>query len=93
MAEKELKITIVSYEQFTDIEFLPPSSFFFKDALGQMIFLHSSKREVCQEWIDEHYGKNKYKAIASKTQKGNGNVNASGTNSRKGFSPNLRPTV
>lgn len=91
--EKELKVTVVTYEEFTNIDFIPPSSFFFKDAMGNMNFLHSSKREVCQQWIDYNYGKNKYKAIASKIQKGNGNVNASGTNSRKGFSPNLRPTI
>lgn len=90
---KDLKITTVTFEEFTDIDFIPPATFFFKDALGDIHFLHSSKREVCQEWVDEHYGKGKYKVIASKTQKGSGNINASGSNSRKGFSPNLRPTV
>ena len=90
---KDLKITTVTFQEFTDIDFIPPATFFFKDALGDIHFLHSSKREVCQEWVDEHYGKDKYKVIASKIQKGNGNINASGSNSRKGFSPNLRPTV
>jgi len=90
---KDLKITTVTFEEFTDIDFIPPATFFFKDALGDIHFLHSSKREVCQAWVDENYGKGKYKVIASKTQKGNGNINASGSNSRKGFSPNLRPTV
>lgn len=90
---KDLKITTVTFEEFTDIDFIPPATFFFKDALGDIHFLHSSKREVCQEWVDDHYGKGKYKVIASKTQKGNGNINASGSNSRKGFSPNLRPTI
>jgi hypothetical protein len=91
---KDLKVTVVSFEEFSDIDFIPPATFFFKDALGNINFLHSSKREVCQEWVDENYPpKGKYKVIASKIQKGNGNINASGTNSRKGFSPNLRPTI
>lgn len=66
---KDLKITTVTFEEFTDIDFIPPATFFFKDALGDIHFLHSSKREVCQEWVDKHYGKGKYKVIASKNQK------------------------
>lgn len=66
---KELKITEVSYEEFTDIDFIPPSNWFFKDALGNFIFCHTSKREVVQEYINENYGVNKYKPIPTKDMK------------------------
>lgn len=86
---KDLKITTVTFEEFTDIDFIPPATFFFKDALGDIHFLHSSKREVCQEWVDEHYGKHKYKVIASKNQKTkskleSGGLSCYGTATRKG---------
>lgn len=67
---KELKITIVSYEEFTDIDFSPPSTWFFCNALGEYIFIHTSKRNVAQEWVDEYSGvKGKYRVIPTRDQK------------------------
>ena len=63
---KELKITTVSYATFTDIEFIPPASWYITDALQNYHFIHTSRREVAQEWADSHYGKGKYKVKASK---------------------------
>ena len=70
MSEKELKITTVTYEDFTSIDFSPPSTWFFCNAMGEYIFIHTSKRSVAQEWIDEYSGvKGKYSAIPTKDQK------------------------
>ena len=70
MADKELKITTVTYEDFTGIDFSPPSTWFFCNAMGEYIFLHTSKRSVAQEWIDEYSGaKGKYSAIPTRDQK------------------------
>lgn len=85
---KELKITVVTYEEFSDYLFQPPATYFFKNALGEIIFLHSSKREVCQQYIDDNYGVGKYKVIAAKTQKTkpkseSGELSCTGTATRK----------
>lgn len=86
----EVKTTVVSYEEFTDISFTDPATFYFKDALGNRHYIHTSKREVAQQVADEFTGvKNKYKVIASKDQKNkskqeNGEVSVRGTHCRKG---------
>lgn len=90
MAEKELKITVVSYEDFTSIDFIPPSTWFFCNAMGEYIFIHTSKRSVAQDWIDEYSGvKGKYKAIPTKDQKTKSKLESNGytctgTHTRRG---------
>lgn len=67
---KELKVTTVSYEDFTAFDYIAQAAFYFKDALGQIHMLHSSKREECQAWVDLNYPpKGKYKVVASRNQK------------------------
>lgn len=80
----KLKITEVSYEEFTDIDFIPCSNYFVRSALGIYYFIHTSDRSKAQAWSDENFGKNKYKVISSKIQKGNGNITAVGHKTRKG---------
>ena len=67
--KKELKTTIITLQEFSDPNFIPPSTWFFKDAMGQYVFVHTSKRVLVQEYIDEHYGKGKYSPIPTKDQK------------------------
>jgi hypothetical protein len=87
---KELKVTQVSFEDFTAYDYICQAAFYFKDALGNVIMLHSSKREECQAWVDEHYPpKGKYTVIASRTQKNkskleSGLCSATGTSTRRG---------
>lgn len=87
---KEMKITKVTYEEMEDIDFLPPSTFYFKNALGEFIFLHTSKRQVAQDYVDELTGvKGKYVVVASKLQKTkskqeNGSVSVRGKQFTKG---------
>lgn len=67
---KELKVTTVTYEDFTAYDYICQAAFYFKDALGQIHMLHSSKREECQAWVDLNYPpKGKYKVIPSREQK------------------------
>jgi len=82
------KTTVVSFEQFSNYEFIPPATFFIQNALGEYIFIHTSKRATAQEWVDEEYGKHRYTVKASKLQKGKelgeNSRPAYGTATRKG---------
>jgi hypothetical protein len=79
------EITVVSYEDFTSDEFKAPSKFFIKDCVGNYLFLKYSDRLVLQAWVDEEYGKGKYKLNAAKQGKGGReNCTAYGTQTRKG---------
>lgn len=69
MAEKEIRKTIVTYEQYTDYEFIDPATFFIVDAMQNYVYYHTSKREVAQKAVDEEYGKGRYSVKASKLQK------------------------
>ena len=88
--EKELKVTTVTYEDFTAYDYICQAAFYFKDALGQIHMLHSSKREECQAWVDLNYPpKGKYKVIASREQKTksrqeSGEYSAVGSSTRRG---------
>jgi hypothetical protein len=79
------EITVVSYEDFTSDEFKPPSKYYFKNALGQFVFPVYRDRLVLQAWVDEEYGKGKYKLNAAKQGKGGRDgCTAFGTQTRKG---------
>ena len=41
---KEIKVTVVSYAEFTDYEFQPPSSFFIMDSMQNYIFYNTRSR-------------------------------------------------
>jgi len=79
-----VKITIVQYEQFTDIEFEPPATFFTRSAMGEYYFYHTRLRNKAQEACDEVFGKGRYTVNASKIQRGKGGLTCTGTQTRKG---------
>jgi hypothetical protein len=87
--KKELKITMVSFKEFSDIDFLAPSTFFYKNAMGDFIFIHTASRQIAQEYVDELTGvKGKYSVITSKLQKAvskleGGGYSVTGTETRK----------
>lgn len=85
MIVDKVKVTQVSFDEFTDIDFIPPSSFYCTDALQNYTFIHCQKRDKAQQIVDEIYGKGKYLIKAAKLQKGSGEVTCRGTNSAKGF--------
>lgn len=85
---KEPKVTIIDYNTFTDYEFNPPSTFYIQNATGEYIFVHTSSRQVAQEYIDSVYGKSHYTVVASKLQKTvskseSGELSCRGTATRK----------
>lgn len=95
---KEIEYVVVSYEQFVDIDFIEPGSFFVMSATQDYYFFKTSDRAKAQAKCDELLGKGKYTVKTSKNQKTKskqegGGLSATGSNSRKCFSPNLRPTV
>lgn len=64
------KITVVSYKDFAMWDFIPPATFFIKNAMGDFIFIHTAKRATAQDWVDKEYGKGRYTVNASRLQKG-----------------------
>ena len=88
MAVKEMKTTILSYDEYSQM-IDPPSTFFIRDAVGQYVFIHTSSRVKAQACVDEEYGKGKYTVIASRLQKTkskleSGGLSCTGTATRKG---------
>lgn len=89
MTKKEVKVTVVSFEDFSDYEFNPPATFYIMDCLQNYHFVHTSDRKVAQDWVDETFGKGRYTVKASKIQKTKfkneaGTYSAVGVATRKG---------
>lgn len=83
------KITVVTFTQFASMDFIPPATFFIQNAMGDYIFVHTSKRQVAQDWVDENYGKGRYTVKASKLQATkskleSGGLSCTGTATRRG---------
>lgn len=95
---KEIEYIIVSYEQYTDYEFIEPGSFFVMSATQDYYFFKTSDRVKAQAKCDELFGKGKYTVKTSKNQKTKskqegGGLSATGSTTRKGSGSWLRPTV
>lgn len=84
MRSKIPKITTISYEEFTDYTFEPPTTFYIMTAMQEYIYFHTSKRATAQEACDEMFGKGRYTVKASKIQKGNGEITVRGKQFTKG---------
>lgn len=85
---KEIKVTVIDYQTFTDYQFIPPSTFYIQNAMGEYWFVHTSSRIAAQEYIDSVYGKGRYTVVASKLQKTvskseSGELSCRGTATRK----------
>lgn len=85
----KIKVTQVSYAEFTDYDFQPPATFYVMDSLQNYTFIHTSQRAVAQEVVDEIYGKGRYTIKAAKQQKTkskleSGGLSCTGTSTRRG---------
>lgn len=96
---KEMKITVVQPDEveywddeLQEFVFNPRAKYYVIDSLGQYHFISTRDRLAAQRWSDEYFGKNKYVVRVAKEGKGSGNYTVSGSNSRKGFSPQLKKT-
>lgn len=83
------KITVLTFTQFSSMEFIPPATFFIQNAVGHYLFIHTSKRQQAQDWVDAEYGKGRYTVKASKLQATkskleSGGLSCTGTATRKG---------
>lgn len=95
--EKEIEVVIVSYQQYTDYEFIEPGSYFVMSASQDYYFFKTSDRAKAQQKCNELFGENKYlvksgKMTKSKSRREDGGYSAMGSNSRKGFAPQLKKT-
>jgi len=80
----EVKVTMVTFEEFSDYQFQPPATFYTMSASQLYYFYHTRDRAKAQETCNEMFGEGRYTVKASKIQKGNGNITCSGTQTRKG---------
>jgi len=96
MTKKEVKVTVVSFEEYSEYDFVDLSTFFFKDAMGNRHYIHTSNRAEAQRVADEYSGvPGKYKVIATREQKTkskleSGELSCTGVSTRKCFSPRLK---
>lgn len=86
---KEVQVVIVSYEQFTDYEFIPPGTFYSVSALQEYYFYKTSDRMAAQNKCNELFGQNRYtvkasKIISTKSKQENGGVSVRGKQFTKG---------
>lgn len=92
-----LKITVIqaseieSYDEDEGFSFKHPSKFYFVDALGQYIYVHTRDRQKVVEYIKENYG-GRYIVRTAKESKGSGNYTCTGTTSRRGTASHLKKT-
>lgn len=94
---KDIEVVVVSYQQYTDYEFIEPGTFFVMDSLQNYHFFKTSSREKAQQACDAMFGKGFYTVKTSKNQKTksrleSGGYSAYGSNSRRGSGSWLRPT-
>ena len=95
---KDIEVVVVSYQQYTDYEFIEPGSYFMMDSMQNYNFFKTSDRAKAQAKCDEMFGVGKYTVKTSKNQKTksrleSGGLSACGTTSRKGSGSWLRKTV
>jgi len=88
-AKKEVKNVKITYEQFTDSDFVFPGTFYVLNALGEYHFICTSSRVVAQEFIDSTYSKGRYTVVCVKLQKTvskleSGGLSCYGVGTRKG---------
>jgi hypothetical protein len=69
LKDKAIKSVLVTYDQFTEWDFIPVGSFYIRIATGDYLFIKTSDRAAAQKFVNEEYGKGKYTVVASKIQK------------------------
>ena len=94
----ELKITVLEADQVeywdeeTDTMVINhKAKYYFVNALGQYIYIHTRDMKVAVEYIKENYD-GRYTVRTAKESKSDNNYTCTGSNSRKGFAPQLKKT-
>lgn len=95
---KEIKVTVVeaseieNYDEDGGFTFKHPAKYYFVNAMGQYVYMHTREMKVAVEYIKENYD-GRYVVRTVKESKSDANYTCTGSNSRKGFASHLRPTV
>lgn len=92
-AKKKVKTTAVEFEDREMEGFKDPSKYYIVNAMGNYIYFHCKDRAAAQLAVDMEYGKGKYTVRSAKMEKGSGDYTCTGTNTRRGFATQLRPTT
>ncbi len=53
---KQIETVVVQYADYIDPDFHFPSKFVFRNALGEYIFVKTSKRAIAEKYVQENYG-------------------------------------
>lgn len=86
---KPLLTETVKFEVFSAWDFMPPGSFYIRDAAGNYVFFKTSSRTIAQDHVNKEYGKGKYTVIPTKIEKTkskleSGGLSCTGTATRRG---------
>lgn len=86
---KSVKTEDITFEQFSAWDFIPPGTFYIRNALGDYLFLKTSNRKAAQDHVNEVYGKGRYTVVAAKIEAGkskleSGGYSCTGTSTRRG---------
>ncbi|AXF53079.1 MAG: hypothetical protein [Caudoviricetes sp.] len=89
MSEKKIKTVVVDFEEFSEWDFIPPGSFYIRNAMGDYVFMKTSERKLAQDHVDAEYGKGKYAVVPAKQDKTksrleSGGLSCTGTSTRRG---------
>lgn len=87
MAKKEVSTVVVDFNESLLPDFVAPSAFFYRDALGNKVFIKVSSKKKAVEYVISEYGYEKYKVVSEKQEKTGGNLSCRGavnSASRKG---------
>lgn len=71
---KDVKITTVPPEIYSEEEYKHPSKYYIVDCMGNNVYIHTRDRAVAQQTCDNIYGKGKYKVRTTSDSKGSGNI-------------------
>lgn len=53
---KQIEVVVVQYADYIDPDFQFPSKFVFRNAMGEYIFVKTSKRAIAEKYIQDNYG-------------------------------------
>lgn len=83
---KEMKITIVSPEVYSEEDFREPSKWYVVGATSDRYYFHCAERSKAQEESDRQFGKGKYTIRTNKMSKGSGEISCRGSLNSKSYS-------
>lgn len=87
MKEKDVIVVIITPEEKREEDYKQPSAnFYFIDACGNTVFLKHKDTSKIERWVEENYGKGKYKLNPCKLKKPEGEISVRGSMNSKSYS-------